>query len=199
MQNPRRLLIHRYIFMLGLLLFVVGLNWGSSLISIAESLLFLNWLAEGNFKWKWQRMKESKIFLICISFYLLHILACLWSNNLGYAIKDLWVKAPLLLFPLLFVSTPPPQLKEWKLVLSIYVLATIGTTLWSMVFYFGWRPLEGADPRKISRFDSHIRLSMKMLMAIFISAWFFWQKTTLLKKGLWLASILWLLFFLFIL
>ena len=45
--------IHRHIFLFSLLFFVTGIPFCRPLMSIGLVLLSANWLAEGNFRWKW--------------------------------------------------------------------------------------------------------------------------------------------------
>lgn len=190
---------HRFIFIFGLILLTIGLGWGAFPLSFSIIILLINWLWEGNFSWKYQQIKSSNIAIVLILFYLLHIVGVLWSDNYTYALKDLKIKIPLFLLPLLFVSTNPLKEKEWKLILNFFVLSIITTTLWSMLFYLDiLHPLSNGS-RELSRFDSHIRLSLKIILAICICTWWLTQKLSFTKKLVCLTSIIWFLSFLFIL
>jgi hypothetical protein len=194
--TPQR---HRYIFIFGLLLLVLGMGWGAFPLSLAEIIIGVNWIWEGNFKWKWQKIKSTDVFWALTAFYFFHLAGMLWSEDYAYAVKDIKIKIPLFALPLIFVSTKSLTAREWKLVLSVFVFAIIASTFWSMVFYFGWRPLKENDVRQISRFDSHIRFALKILMAVFISGWFAVQKTSAIQRIAWIAAASWLIVFLFIL
>ena len=63
-------------------------------------ILFLNWIAEGNFKEKFLFLK-SKFLLLFISYYLLYLVGMIWTINSNSGWFDLRVKLPILAFPLI--------------------------------------------------------------------------------------------------
>jgi len=77
-------------------------------------LFLLNWLFEANFKTKFQRIRENKLtfpFVAMVSFYLLYVIGLTYSTNLDFAGKDILLKVPFLLFPLLIFTANPSM---WK-------------------------------------------------------------------------------------
>jgi O-antigen ligase len=62
--------------------------------------IFLNWIAEGNFSNILSFLK-SKYLLLFISYYLLYLIGMLWTNNQNSGWFDLEVKLPILVFPLI--------------------------------------------------------------------------------------------------
>jgi len=72
-------------------------------------LLLINWLIEGDLKTKFNAIIKSKFAVIFISFYLLHVLGLLYTNNLDSGFFDIQVKLSLFVFPLIFASKPLPK------------------------------------------------------------------------------------------
>lgn len=85
-----------------LLAFTLPLN--KNLIPLLIICTFISWLAEGNFKAKWQRLKNP-FFLLCISFYLIHLIGLFYTSNMKAGAFDMEQKLSFLLFPLLFFGT----------------------------------------------------------------------------------------------
>ncbi len=190
---------HRLIFFFGLLLIACGLSLGAFPLSLGQLIIGANWLWEGNFKWKWQRIKDQKIFFVFAAFFLLHVLGLAWSTDYEYGINDIKIKAPLFALPLIFATTVPLTVKELNTLLKVYAFSVIASTLWSMVYFTGLRELPPNDIRKLSRFYSHIRFSMNIVYAFFISAWFVYTDRRIQNRVLWIVVAIWLLIFLFIL
>ena len=75
-------------------------------MSIGTIGLTVNWVFEGDFRNKIARIKAQFYTAIILSSgYLIHLLWLLNSDNLQYASKDLLVKLPLFLIPLIIGSS----------------------------------------------------------------------------------------------
>ena len=150
--------IHRHIFLFSLLFFVTGIPFCRPLMSIGLVLLSANWLAEGNFRWKWQRMRHNSILWICLLPYAVHVAGLLYTSNLPYAVTDLTIKLPLLLLPLIFATTPPLEKREWHALLKLYLFAVCASAL------IGWihllRHPEITDKREVAMHISYIRFDL---------------------------------------
>ncbi len=79
--------------------------------------LLLNWIAEGGFAEKFKLLTQSRIALLFILFYFLHLIGMLWTENKPSGYFDLEVKLSLLLFPII-LSTGKSDIKKilWSLV-----------------------------------------------------------------------------------
>lgn len=138
---------------------------------------------------------RNKAALILASLYLLHILGLLNTSNFDYAIKDLRIKVPLLLLPLLLSTGPKPSLKLQRALLLVFTAAVLAGTIISAFILF---TRVVADPRDISIFVSHIRFSLSICFSIFILGYFVAgrQFKTLWIKIIFSILICWFLVFL---
>lgn len=111
----------------------------------------------------------NKVALVIASLYLLHILGLLHTSDFGYAVKDLRVKIPLLLSPLLLSTGPRPSAYIRKILLSVFIAAVFaGTLISAYLMFYG----NISDPRESSVFISHIRFSLSITLSIFILVYF---------------------------
>ena len=72
------------------------------LVPVIFTLLFLNWMTEGNFRNKFLRFKKNNIALLFSGFYLLLIAGMAWTQNIEAGMFDLQVKLSFLIMPLIF-------------------------------------------------------------------------------------------------
>ncbi|MDG2464088.1 MAG: hypothetical protein P8M61_03295, partial [Crocinitomicaceae bacterium] len=76
--------IHHYLHLLGLMLVAFGLPFNKVLMSIGTILGVANILLEGRFKDYWNRIINNKPFIFLLGFFLMHLVALLWTENLDY-------------------------------------------------------------------------------------------------------------------
>ena len=86
--------------------------WGEFPTSIPQIILGANWLLEGGFVQKWNRIKSNKIFWALMSLMVLHVLGLIHTQDLKNACDDIGVKFPLFSIPLLFFTTERPLDKK---------------------------------------------------------------------------------------
>jgi hypothetical protein len=168
------------------------------MMSICQFVLLGNWLLEGNFAEKWHTIKTRKGLLIFLTIYLVHLIWLFNSSDLNYAFKDLRIKLPLLILPLIIATSKP--LKEFKLniLLNCFTGAVFITTLISTAVLYQWIDKPITDRRDISLFISHIRFSLLIVLVIVIQSYRVLHSMPKLKKihFLYLALIIWFLIFL---
>lgn len=191
-------LTHKNIFLFGLVLLAVGIPLSRFLVSVAQLVLLANWLLEGNFRNKWTSLRSSKIFWAFTAIYFFYLAGTLWSTDLSYATKDLRVKLPMLWLPLLFFTTPPLSRKNYHIILHLFVGGVLIASGWSMIIYLGFTPIVIHDIRDISRFESHIRFSLMIVLAI-LYLFFVAIKKNTRYKPLYFLALIWLLCFLLLL
>jgi O-antigen ligase len=73
-------------------------------VPIVIILLLLNWIAEEDFKAKFKLIFSSKLALLFCSFYILHLIGLLYTENMKAGTFDVQVKLSLLLFPIIYAS-----------------------------------------------------------------------------------------------
>jgi len=191
--------VHIYIYLLGLIMLAVGLPLSKFLMSVSQFVLLGNWIFEGNFKAKWIALKNNKPALILCSLVLLHLLGIFYSQDLNYAFKDIRIKAPLLVLPVIFSTSFPLNKNHFHIVLKVFIAAVFISTICSIAVLSGiYNAKELLDVRGASLFISHIRFALLICVAFFISIYLFKKSETLLLKIIWTLIILWWPIFLFI-
>ncbi len=160
---------HKDIYFIALLLMVTSLPLSRFGMSVAQLILAGNWLLEGKFRKKFNRLRYNLPALLLISFYLLHVIGLINSSDIDYALKDLRIKFPLLVLPLIMSTTEPPAKRNFHILLMLYIAAVVGGSFYSFGILIT-RDIN--DIREISPFISHIRFGLNVCMAIFISIYF---------------------------
>jgi prepilin signal peptidase PulO-like enzyme (type II secretory pathway) len=187
---------HKNIFIFGLVLLVVGMPLSRFLVSISQFILLGNWLVEKNYIKQWNSVKKSKAFWAFISIYLFYIVGLLWTCDYAYGLKDLRIKLPMLWLPILFFTSPPIQKKDYQVIMHFFVLACVVASFCSIAVYFGFTHKKIHHIREISVFESHIRFSLMVVLAILYLFFSFLKPDLLKQKIIYLLIATWLIFFL---
>ena len=168
-------------YLLGLLMVAVGLTLSPFLMGMSQFWLAIVWLIdcflppfkgvpEGRgIKTKLSRFYHNKAAVLLVAFYLLHLVGLLWTSDFQYATRDLRVKLPLLVMPLVLSSMEPLDRKRFNFVMLVYVLSVFVATVFSSVSY--WRH-DYEDVREISHFISHIRFCLNIVFCMAIILWY---------------------------
>lgn len=182
--------IHYYLHLLGCVIVIVGLMTSKSAMSIGSIWLIANLVLEGRFKTYWKNLKKEPVIALIALFFLLHFIGLLWTENIAEGIKDIRIKLPLLVLPLVLVSKPINRTN------TFYMLAlfTACAFLVSLINFFMYHFASHSDFRSITLFGSHIRLGLMIVFATFLSLYHFYHtKNTL--RFLSLISFIWLTFY----
>jgi len=190
---------HRYIFLIGIIGLATGMLFGTVPTSIPQMVIAANWLLEGEFKAKWERVRSNPVFWLLISFYVLHLAGMFYTQNTQSGLDDLRNKLPLLILPLLLFSTTPLSAKEFKTVFFFFFAAVIVSSLCCFMVYMGYTKKIILDVRQASVFMSHIRFSLFIAFAITGMLYYLVRETSLFARILFAAGCAWLLFFMYIL
>lgn len=189
---------HHSIFILALILLVIGMPLSKFLMSVSLIILVSNWILEGNLKNKFISFWKNKPAVILCSLVLLHFIGLLYTSDLTYAFKDIRIKGPLLILPLILSTTQPLSKAQFEKTLYFFIAAIILGTLISMLILTGIIHRQVVDVRNISIFISHIRFALLICVAIFVSVYFIFYAANRIKKYLWTAIAIWLISFLII-
>ncbi len=192
-----KIISHRKLYYAGLFLMAVGLPTSNFLMSVSSIWLGANWLLEGKWKEKLQRLVKNKAALVLCSFYLLHIIGLLYTTDFDYAFRDIKIKLPLFVVPFVLGSITPLSARTVKQLLFFNVGATLVGTFMSYAIIWGWTAREVTDIRDAIPFISHIRFSLITAVSIFILVHYF-TRDQLWQKALYLAVIGWFLVFLYV-
>lgn len=162
-----------------------GMMMGGIPTSIPMIILMANWLLEGEFKQKWVKLKASRIFWVLVSVFFIHCIGLIYTQNFKDGLRDIQVKLPIFLIPLIFFSVNLPTIRELNIMLYSFILGTFIDTAWCIVYSFFINHTETL--RETSRFMSHIRLGLFINMAICCCFYFFKHQKTIFKKILFLC------------
>lgn len=192
---------HQHIYNIGLLLFAIGLPTSVFLMSVSQFIIYINWILEGNFKTKWQRIKSNKWIWLFTSVFLIHIFWAFFPQpqDYDYALNDLRIKLPLLLFPLFVGSANPIKLKDLKNILLVFVGTVTIVGIIGIVRYILKDNLNIVDYRNFVPFISHVRFSLMIVFSIFILIHFYFSEPTYRYRLIFLLIAVFLVFTIFIL
>ena len=137
------------------------------------------WLFMGDsVKLKLQRFIHNKTAIVLVALYLLHLAGLIYTSDFVYAFKDLRVKLPLLLLPIVLSSVKPLPKKYFDLLMLLYVASVFVATCISFGFYL---KNDYSDIREISHFISHIRFCLNIVLSMGIIGYYLYEKR--ISKG----------------
>ncbi len=130
--------------------------------------------------------------------YLFHIVGLAYTSDFDYAFKDLRVKLPMILLPVVIATMKPLSYRQLRLVLILYTIAVFISTVISTVLFF---TNNYVDIREISPFISPIRLGLNVSFAFFLMIYLIfhdvkfksWQRGSFIFMALWFLGFLFLL------
>lgn len=155
-MNPQR---YPALYLSAWWLCVVTLPWYIFSNSVCIVLLFVVWLAEGNFRQKWDRWRENRWVWPFVIFFLLHALGLLYSENLSSGLFELEKKLSLVVLPILAATGLPLNKASFRtlsngFIASCFVLV-LASMLGSAVALFQTvKPIQNFDPETDSLFHS---------------------------------------------
>lgn len=184
---------HKRIYWLTLFGVVIGLPLNKVVLSLSGLLMALNWLIEGRFSEKWAQLVKHKTGLLLTIIYLVAGFTLFYSEDISYGLKDLRIKLPMLLFPVVILSSNPLPRELYKKIMLTFVIAVLITT--GINFYvFQSSDVSVLDSRQMSLFDSHIRLALMVAFSAFLSFRYLFE-VKLILKPLVLGVLFWFVFY----
>jgi hypothetical protein len=154
---------HRKIFIFFLLLLVIGLTFGKLILSISMIGLAVNWLFEGRFTEKHQRIKSRKyVPYFLAGIFLIEVFWVIFSEDWIVGLNVLRIKLPLLILPIVIGSSKMLLKKELRLILFFFVLSGFVSSVLVYAVDLGLFKIAAKTitGRNISLFMSHIRYSI---------------------------------------
>jgi hypothetical protein len=164
--------IHEQVYFYLLLLIAISLPLSVYTTSMFMLLLALNWVLEGRYREKWNIFRSNRALQVFLLLYGLHILGLLWSSDLGYGIRDMKIKLPLLSLPVIMATSAALTQKQVHRILLAFTLAVFVATMASLLKLLGWLPGEIQSFRDLSLFMSHIRFSLMIVLSLLICGYF---------------------------
>jgi hypothetical protein len=190
---------HEAVYVIAIALLIIGLPLSKFLMSVSQIMLISNWVLEGDLKNKFSVFFQNKSALILSSLLFLHLIALLYSTNLEYGFKDVRIKLPLFLLPLIFSTAKPVSKRTFILFLQLFLSSIFVATIISVLVLTGIGiHRKVVDIRDISIFISHIRFGLLICVAVFVAIYLFTKSVDTRMKVLYALFISWLLVFLVI-
>ncbi|MBO4282673.1 MAG: O-antigen ligase family protein [Bacteroidales bacterium] len=177
--------VHHKLFLFSLVLFLTGIPFCRPLMSFGLILLSANWLAEGRWREKAAMLRGNRLLAACLLLYAVHLLGLFLTSDWDYALRDLTLKLPLLLLPLLFATSPAIDRRTCEGLLGVYLFAVCASALIGLV-HFHLHP-EITDKREIAMHISYIRFGLNLCFGCFTALWLWRKEFRHRRRPLWIA------------
>ena len=171
---------------------------GGALKGTVHFFSYIGVLAYENFTEKMGAFLRNKPALILATIYLIHLVGLFYTSDMQYALKDLRIKLPLLLFPIVLSTMGKIEYRRFRIMMLFYVAATLAGTL---ISFYLMQKADYTDIREISPFISPIRFGLNITFSLFTLVYFIvfdkkfrlWQKILFGLVVAWFVGILILL------
>lgn len=184
-------------YLIGLAMMAASLTLSPFMMSVSQFFLLAVWVFLGDpIKDKLHRFIHNKVAIILVSLYVLHLIGLAYTSDFSYALKDLRVKLPLVVFPLILSSTKPLQKQHFDILMAVYLLSVFVATAISFNIYLRH---DYTDVREIAQHISHIRLCLNIVLCIGILGYYlFTRSIPWWLRGICVLFIAWFMYQLFI-
>ena len=157
------------------------------------------WMLAGNLPQRLHKAIRQPAFWLLTGLFLLHLAGLLNTEDFKYAGKDIRVKIPLLLMPILIAAGPELTLKQIRITIITLMTGVLASTLAGYASYLGLTGHEVKGFRDLSLFISHIRLSLLIDVCLVLTIYLFFEIKAISARVLLLAYGCWMIYFLFLL
>ncbi len=168
----RRYFSFQQLFFYGLVGIVTGLVCSRFLLSVGTFTAAGAWLLSGNPLQKFKLAFSNKWVYVLIALYCFHAISMLWSSEWDYGLKDLRIKLPLFIFPILLAGWPLST-GRLKQIFNVYLVVLLIISLYYFLSFFILHPSVNADYRAFNKYDSHIRYGLQLIFGILICVHYF--------------------------
>jgi len=185
---------HR-VHVVALALCLIFMPWSTALLSMAQMLLVANWMLGGaatrTSAERWRAAFTAAPSLVFLSFFGLHVLGLLWTEDLKWGLDLVRILLPVLSFGAVLAGSQRLGEREFSIVLLIGAWSAVACSVFGALF----SKAGAEDYRGLSVFISHIRLALMLCMAMVV---FVWRG----MRGPWwdrvarVLAIIWILYFL---
>jgi hypothetical protein len=171
---------------------------GGFFSGIYHTLGYLLKLIFRNFVDKFAQFFRNKAAVIFSSIYLILIIGLIYTSDLEYALKDLRIKLPLLLFPVVISTMEKINYRRFRILMLFYIAAVL---VGSLIGYSLILKGDFTDIRFTSPYISSIRFGLNVSFAFFTLLYFVifdqWFKNW--HKAIFILLIVWFLIYLVLL
>lgn len=193
---------HEQVYFYALIFTAISLPLSIYTTSLGQILIVLNWLAEGRFREKWNRLKGNRALWVFLLLYLMHLVGLLWSGDGAYYLKDLRMKVPLFLIPLVVGTAVPLLKRQVNYIMLLFTMGVFASSMVSVMALAGWLPVDVQGYRDLSVFISHIRFSLMIVLTLLIVVYFLFiehNSITRFERIFYFLCLLWFPVFLIVL
>jgi hypothetical protein len=170
-KNIRDILSRENIHIFAIIVIFAGIPYSRFLMSMGVGLIFTNWAIDPRIGYKLKKAFSDKLVLSFLGIFILHVIGLLWTEDFAYAAKDLRVKLPFFMLPLVFSTTKPLSSEKWRMVFKVFVIVMLSATFRSLYVLYNEGIFNLGSLRNIIKVISHIRFSLYLCIAIFISVY----------------------------
>lgn len=159
--------VHQNIFYLLLAVLVCAMPTSKFMMSAMMILLAANWLIECRFREKWELAKANKVLWAFVVLYVVHLLWC-WTPfnthcNWDYALDDLRKKLPLIVIPIVVLTSDFLDRRKTALLLQFFCLTVAVASVVGIARHLGNPDM---DYRNMFPHFSHIRFALNVCLAM---------------------------------
>jgi hypothetical protein len=190
--------IHTRIYIFALSICAFALPLSVFLISLAQITLLLNWVIEKPISYRWQKIITSKPLWFLPLFYIVHLIWLFNTDDFVFAGKDLQIKLPFLILPIIVGTSDTINYKSLKTILNFFIAGVLLSSIYSSCKIFNISGDIMSQMLNISPFVWHIRLATMSVFAIFVSFWMFYNENSTTLRILYITLSAWFVAFIFI-
>ncbi len=164
-------IFHRRVYFFLLVVLAAALPLSIFTTSVVQFLLVINLVAEGNFSEKWRRLRGNRALHVFLLFFLLHAAGIAWSTDMQYGLHDLKIKLPIVVIPLVVVSSDELSIKELRMILTAFIAGCLVGSFATVLALLDVIRVDLSDYRNASLFIGHIRFALMVVLAVLFSAY----------------------------
>lgn len=184
----------------GLMMLVAGLPVSLFLTSLSQFFIVGSFFIEGSPIEKIKRFRKNRLAVMLVLIWLLHLIGLIWTSDLQEGMKDLRIKLPLLILPMVLAGSKPLSSRQFFWVLAVFVGSVFAGSMVSMAVYGGLIQRELHSIREIFIFNvSHIRFALFICLSVFILLQAVYTSYKQKSYGSVIVSLILILWFLFFL
>lgn len=144
-----------------------------------------------NIKTRFNDFMHNKVAVVMVSIYVMHFVGLIFTSDFQYAFKDIRIKLPLLVFPIILSSMKPLNRKQFDAVLWFFICSVFFVTILGTIKFLR---RDFVDVRELSVFVSHIRVSLCIVFSIFILGYYLVRRNySPIMKAVVVVLIMWFL------
>lgn len=185
---------HLYLRITALTILTVGIALSNVLMSIGAIWIIANWLIQADFNNYWNNFKKKRTVWWVVAIYFFLAISLIWSDDLGYGFKDLRVKLPFIVIPLVLATSEPLSKKHFYFLLYVFLGIVLYTSAYNFIHY-NYFLTNSSEIREMSVFISHVRFSVLINFAIFTCIYLIYKKK--FSPIIWVLLAGWFLFYLY--